>query len=188
MKTRIRNARHAAPLNDPSHTPVISPIRFGLAECSLGPILVAVSDKGVCAIMMGDDPDVLVRDLQDTFPRAELADHDPDFSRAMAKVIEFVEAPRLGLDLPLDIAGTAFQKRVWQALTEIPMGQTASYTEIAERIGAPTATRAVAQACAANPVAVVVPCHRVIRKNGGLSGYRWGVERKRKLLEKEAEP
>jgi AraC family transcriptional regulator of adaptative response/methylated-DNA-[protein]-cysteine methyltransferase len=161
-------------------------IRFAVGECSLGSILVARSEIGVCAILLGDDPDALVRILQDRFPRATLIGGDTEFERVVAQVVGFVEAPRLGLDLPLDVRGTAFQQRVWQALQEIPAGSTASYTEIAERIGSPRAVRAVAQACAANQLAVAIPCHRVVRNDGGLSGYRWGVERKRALLEREA--
>ena len=132
------------------------------------------------------DPAVLLRDLQDRFPRAELLGGDNDFEQQVAKVIGLVEAPKVGLDLPLDIRGTAFQQRVWQALRKIPAGMTASYTEIAQQIGAPRSVRAVAQACAANALAVAIPCHRVVRSDGGLSGYRWGVERKCALLEREA--
>jgi AraC family transcriptional regulator of adaptative response/methylated-DNA-[protein]-cysteine methyltransferase len=161
-------------------------IRFAIGECSLGSILVATSDRGVCAILLGDDPDELARDLQDRFPRANLIGGDAEFEELVAKVIGFVEAPGIGLDLPLDVRGTAFQQRVWQALREIPAGATASYADIATRIGSPNAVRAVAQACAANTLAVAIPCHRVVRNNGALSGYRWGVERKRALLEKEA--
>ena len=161
-------------------------IRFAVAECSLGSILVAASTVGVCAILLGDDPDALVRDLQDRFPKAELGGGDKAFEDWVARVIQFVEAPRLGLDLPLDIRGTAFQQRVWKALTEIPTGRTSSYREIAEKIGAPAAVRAVAMACAANALAVAIPCHRVVRHDGALSGYRWGVERKLALLEREA--
>lgn len=161
-------------------------IRFAVGECSLGSILVAVSERGVCAILMGDDPDELARDLQDRFPRASLIGGDGEFEDLIAKVVGFVEAPRLGLDLPLDLRGTAFQQRVWQALREIPVGETASYTEIARRIDSPKAVRGVAQACAANALALAIPCHRVVRHDGGLSGYRWGVERKRALLDREA--
>ena len=135
---------------------------------------------------MGDDPEVLARDLEDRFPEAMLIGGDAAFDRLVARVVELVEAPGAGLDLPLDLRGTAFQRRVWQALREIPAGGTASYTEIADRIGAPNAVRAVASACAANPLAVAVPCHRVVRSDGGLCGYRWGVERKRTLLQREA--
>ena len=161
-------------------------IRFAIGECSLGSILVARSELGVCAILLGDDPDTLARDLQDRFPRATLIGGDAEFEQLVAQVVGFVEAPGLGLDLPLDVQGTAFQQRVWQALQEIPAGSTASYTEIASRIGSPKAVRAVAQACAANALAVAIPCHRVVRNDGGLSGYRWGVERKRALLQREA--
>lgn len=161
-------------------------IRFAVGQCSLGAILVAQSNRGVCAILLGDDPDKLVRDLQDQFPRANLLGADHDFEQLIAQVVGFIEAPALGLDLPLDLRGTAFQERVWQALREIPVGCTASYAEIAQRIGAPTAYRAVAQACGANSLAVAIPCHRVVRADGNLSGYRWGVERKRQLLERES--
>lgn len=161
-------------------------IRFAIADCSLGALLVATSDRGVCAIQLGDDPAALARDLQDRFPRARLIGDDPDFERLTATIVGFVEAPRLGLDLPLDVRGTAFQQRVWQALRSIPAGETASYAEIAARIGAPASVRAVARACAANEIAVAIPCHRVVRRDGALSGYRWGVERKRTLLEREA--
>jgi len=161
-------------------------IRFAVGECSLGSILVAASPKGVCAILFGDDPDALVRDLQDRFPRAKLIGGDKDFERLVARVVAFVEAPAQHFDLPLDVRGTAFQQRVWQALRKIPRGSTASYSEIAKRIGHPRAVRAVAQACASNAIAVAIPCHRVVRIDGSLSGYRWGIERKRALLEREA--
>ena len=161
-------------------------IRFAIGECSLGSILVAQSERGVCAIMLGDDPNVLIRGLQDKFPRADFIGGDQDFEQLIARVVTFVEAPARDLDLPLDIRGTAFQQRVWQALREIPVGSRASYTEIARRIGAPKSIRAVARACAANALAVAIPCHRVVRNDGALSGYRWGIERKRVLLEREA--
>jgi O-6-methylguanine DNA methyltransferase len=161
-------------------------IRFAVGECSLGAILVAATDKGICAISLGDDPDQLLHDLQDRFPKGRLIGGDQDFEQWVAKVVGMVEAPALGLDLPLDVRGTAFQQRVWQALSEIPSGSTVSYTEIAKRVGAPKAVRAVAQACASNPVAVAIPCHRVVRNDGALSGYRWGVKRKRALLDREA--
>jgi AraC family transcriptional regulator of adaptative response/methylated-DNA-[protein]-cysteine methyltransferase len=161
-------------------------MRFAVGACSLGSILVAATDKGVCAIMLGDDPEALVRDLQDRFPKAQLLGGDADFEDVVTRVIGFVEAPARGLNLPLDVQGTAFQQRVWQALRAIPSGTTASYRDIAERIGAPQAVRAVAQACASNALAVAIPCHRVVRQDGALSGYRWGIERKRALLEREA--
>jgi AraC family transcriptional regulator, regulatory protein of adaptative response / methylated-DNA-[protein]-cysteine methyltransferase len=163
-----------------------STIRFAVGACSLGSILVASSDRGVCAILLGNDPSVLLRDFQDRFPRATLIGGDGTFEKIVAQVVGFVEAPQLGLDLPLDIRGTAFQQRVWQALRAIPAGATASYAEVARRIGTPKGARAVAQACGANPLAVAIPCHRVVRNDGTLSGYRWGIERKRALLAREA--
>jgi len=161
-------------------------LRFAIGESSLGSILLAHSERGVCAILLGDDPDELARDLQDRFPRAKLTGGNNEFEPLIAKVVAFVEAPRSGLELPLDIRGTPFQQRVWEALRKIPVGKTASYTAIAKRIGSPTSARAVAQACAANALAIAIPCHRVVRNDGGLSGYRWGVESKRVLLEREA--
>ncbi|MDB6023847.1 MAG: O-6-methylguanine methyltransferase [Verrucomicrobiales bacterium] len=160
-------------------------IRFAVGECSLGSILVASSEKGVCAILLGDDPQDLCKDVQNRFPRARLIGGDKKFERVVARVVGFIETPRLGLNLPLDVRGTAFQQRVWKALSEISVGTTANYTEIAKRIGLPKAVRAVAGACAANAIAVAIPCHRVVRTDGNLSGYRWGVERKRALLERE---
>jgi AraC family transcriptional regulator of adaptative response/methylated-DNA-[protein]-cysteine methyltransferase len=160
-------------------------IRFAVGECALGGILVASTGRGVCAILMGDDPDALVKDLQDRFPRATLVGADREYERVVAAVVGLVESPELGLALPLDVRGTAFQQRVWDALRKIPAGKTTSYAELAARIGAPKAVRAVAGACAANPIAVAIPCHRVVRTDGGLSGYRWGIERKRKLLARE---
>jgi len=161
-------------------------MRFAIGECWLGSILVAASEKGICAIFFGDDPEALARALQDRFPKAQLTGGDAEFEAWMAAVVGVVEAPGLSHHLPLDVRGTAFQQRVWNALIAIPPGSTATYSEIAAKIGAPTSTRAVAQACAANRLAVAIPCHRVVRTDGSLSGYRWGVERKRKLLEKEA--
>lgn len=160
-------------------------IDFAIGACSLGAILVASSAQGVCAVSLGDDPEALARELQDRFPRAALRGDDPRFAKLVATVVGLIEAPALGLELPLDIRGTAFQQRVWQALREIPPGQTASYADIAQRIGQPTATRAVARACATNHIAVLIPCHRVVRTDGALSGYRWGVERKQALLQLE---
>lgn len=160
-------------------------IRFAVGQCSLGSILVARSQRGICAILLGDEPDRLARELQDQFPKAELIGGDPDFEQWVAQVVGFIETPSIGLRLPLDVRGTVFQQRVWQALREIPPGATASYRQIAERIGAPKAVRAVAQACASNHIAVAIPCHRVVRHDGTLSGYRWGVERKRELLQRE---
>ena len=160
-------------------------IRFAIDQCSLGAILVAQSQRGICAIFLDDDPDVLVRELQDRFPNAQLINGDVDVKQLMAPVVGFVEAPSVGLNLPLDAQGTAFQERVWQALTDIPPGTTVNYTQIAELIGMPKAVRAVAGACGANRVAVAIPCHRVVRRDGGISGYRWDVDRKRELLRRE---
>jgi AraC family transcriptional regulator of adaptative response/methylated-DNA-[protein]-cysteine methyltransferase len=160
-------------------------IHFAVGQSSLGAILVAQSRQGICAILLGDDPDLLVRDLQDKFPKAELIGGDAIFEQLVSKVVGFVEDPCLGLNLPLDIRGTAFQERVWKTLREIPAGVVVSYSQIAERIGSPKAVRAVAQACGANSIAVAIPCHRVVRQDGDISGYRWGVERKRELLKRE---
>jgi AraC family transcriptional regulator of adaptative response/methylated-DNA-[protein]-cysteine methyltransferase len=160
-------------------------IRFAVGQCSLGAILVAQSQRGICAILLGDDPESLVQDLEDQFPKARLIGGDAGFEQLVAQVVGFIEAPSLGLNLPLDVQGTAFQERVWQALREIPPGATVSYAQVAARIGQPKATRAVAQACGANHLAVAIPCHRVIRRGGELSGYRWGVDRKRELLTRE---
>jgi AraC family transcriptional regulator, regulatory protein of adaptative response / methylated-DNA-[protein]-cysteine methyltransferase len=161
-------------------------IKFAVGQTSLGAILVASSTKGVASILLGDDPDELVRSLQDRFPNAHLIGANRDYEALVARVVGFVEAPDIGLDLPLDVRGTAFQHRVWRALQEIPIGETVSYTAIARRIGSPKAARAVADACAANTVAIAIPCHRVLRHDGSLSGYAWGVERRRLLLEREA--
>src|SRR5438309_63764 len=160
-------------------------IRFAVGETSLGAILVASSKKGVASILLGDDPNQLVRELQDRFPKANLIGADRAYEALVARVVGFIEAPRQGLDLPLDIRGTAFQQRVWRALQDIPVGRTVSYAELARRIGTPKAIRAVAGACAANNIAVAIPCHRVVRNDGSLSGYAWGVDRKRALIAKE---
>lgn len=160
-------------------------IRFAVGDCSLGVILVAATEKGVCAIEFGEAPDALLRDFQARFDQAELIGGDPDFEQLVARVVGLIEAPGNNIELPLDIRGTVFQQQVWQALRDVPVGETVSYAAIAARIGRPAAVRAVAGACAANPLAVAIPCHRVVRTDGGLSGYRWGVERKRALLERE---
>ncbi len=159
-------------------------IRFAVGQTTLGSIVIGQSKRGICAILLGDDPEDLVRDLQDRFPRANLIGGDSSFETLVAKVVGLIEAPSIGLDLPLDIRGTAFRQRVWQVLRELPFGSRASYADIADKVGLPRAVRAVAQACAANALAVAIPCHRVVRSDGNLSGYRWGVERKRKLLER----
>lgn len=158
---------------------------FAVGQCKLGHILVAESARGICAILLGDDPDALVQSLQQRFPHAALQGADAEFELRIATIVGFVDAPETGLNLPLDIRGTAFQQRVWQALRDIPLGSTASYSQIAEKIGAPKAVRAVAGACAANWLAVAIPCHRVVKNDGQLSGYRWGVERKKALLDQE---
>jgi AraC family transcriptional regulator, regulatory protein of adaptative response / methylated-DNA-[protein]-cysteine methyltransferase len=161
-------------------------IKFAIGESSLGLVLIAASDKGVCATFFGDDAEGLARDLKRQFPRAQLVGDDSAFAQITAKVIRFVEDPRRDLDLPLDIRGTAFQRRVWEALRRIPVGRTATYAEIAKAIGAPKSVRAVGRACGSNPISLAIPCHRVVGSNGSLTGYRGGVERKRALLAKEA--
>ncbi len=160
-------------------------IRFGVGETSLGSVLVAATAKGVCALFLGHDPDALVRELEDRFPRATLAPGDAAFDGWVAAVVGLVEKPATACELPLDVRGTAFQVRVWEALRAIPPGTTATYTEIAARIGRPAAVRAVGAACGANPVSVIVPCHRVVRADESLAGYRWGIERKAELLKRE---
>src|SRR6266699_3775206 len=161
-------------------------VRFAVGKCSLGSILVARSDKGICAILLGDHAESLERDLRRRFPQAPLAGRDADTEALLAKVARVVENPHLVVDFPLDVRGTIFQRRVWQMLRTIPAGSTVSYAEVARRIGAPRSVRAVAQACGANALAVAVPCHRVVRSDGTPSGYRWGADRKRALLEREA--
>ena len=161
-------------------------IRFAIGQCSLGAILVAQSELGLCAISLGDDPNTLARELQDRFPQAELVGDDREFCELVARVVGYIEAPKTGLDLPLDIRGTAFQKRVWEALLTIPPGEKLSYSQLAQKLGQPRAVRAVAGACAANTLAVAIPCHRVVKNDGAVSGYRWGVERKLALLDREA--
>ncbi|WP_238925793.1 bifunctional transcriptional activator/DNA repair enzyme AdaA [Achromobacter xylosoxidans] len=161
-------------------------IRFAVGQCALGALLVAASDTGICEIALHEDPEQLVRNLQDRFKAARLIGADREFEQWMAAVVGFVENPALGLHLPLDVRGTAFQRRVWEALREIPVGTTATYTDIAERIGSPRSVRAVARACATNNIALAIPCHRVVRTDGSLAGYRWGIERKRELIEREA--
>jgi AraC family transcriptional regulator of adaptative response/methylated-DNA-[protein]-cysteine methyltransferase len=161
-------------------------IHFAIGECSLGSVLVATSDRGVCAVLLGDDPNQLARDLQDQFPKAELIGNESGYEELVAKVVGLIQKPGLAFDLPLDIRGTVFQKKVWDALRRIPVGTTVSYADIAKQIGMPKAMRAVAQACGSNSIAVAIPCHRVVRSDGALSGYRWGVERKQELLNREA--
>lgn len=161
-------------------------IRFAVAQCSLGALLVAASSTGICEIALDEDPDRLVKNLQDRFKAAKLIGADPRFESWVADVVGFVEDPARGLDLPLDVRGTAFQRKVWEALCEIPLGETATYAQVAERIGTPGAVRAVARACATNNIALAIPCHRVVRTDGSLAGYRWGIDRKRELIAREA--
>jgi AraC family transcriptional regulator of adaptative response/methylated-DNA-[protein]-cysteine methyltransferase len=162
-------------------------IRFAVGTCGLGEILVAASTHGICAVDLGDDADALMRNFQDRFAQAELIPGDAAFGQIVARVVALVEAGSDAADLPLDIRGTAFQHRVWTALRAIPPAARTSYAELAARIGTPKSVRAVASACAANRIAVLIPCHRVVRGDGALSGYRWGVDRKRTLLEREAQ-
>jgi AraC family transcriptional regulator of adaptative response/methylated-DNA-[protein]-cysteine methyltransferase len=186
MNVSTKNAQLAAAAENDSRWAANEEIRFAIGECSLGSFLVAQSKRGICAILLGDDPDRLARDLQDRFPGANLIEGSDELEQLVCKIAGLVEAPASGLDVPLDVRGTAFQERVWQALRAVPPGETASYTDIANRIGLPGSAKEVAEACAANALAVAIPCHRVVRKNGALSGYRWGVNRKRALLKKEA--
>lgn len=182
----FRACKRCKPNLTPAPGEAVATIRFALGECALGSVLVATSDKGICAIFLGEDADLLKDDLHARFPRHPIAAGGGETDRMLAKVIGLMEAPAAGLDAPLDIKGTAFQRRVWQALREIPPGATESYAAVAARIGSPRAVRAVAQACAGNNIAVAIPCHRVVRSDGALSGYRWGVARKRALLAREA--
>jgi AraC family transcriptional regulator of adaptative response/methylated-DNA-[protein]-cysteine methyltransferase len=162
-------------------------IRFAIAQCYLGWVLVAATDRGICAIDLGNTSEFLVDRLRARFPKGEFVEGDPEFAQWTARILAFLDAPHGSLDIPLDIMGTAFQRRVWMALREVAPGSTVSYGEIAARIGNPKAARAVAQACASNQLAVAVPCHRIVRSDGQIGGYRWGRERKRRLLEREAE-
>lgn len=161
-------------------------IRHAVGWSTLGAVLVAASERGVCAILLGEDPALLIADLHTRFPKALHAPADAAFDRWVAQVVAHVDAPGEALALPLDIRGTAFQRRVWQVLRSIPVGSTLSYAEVAARLGSPSASRAVAGACAANALAVAIPCHRVVAASGALSGYRWGTQRKRDLLAREA--
>jgi AraC family transcriptional regulator of adaptative response/methylated-DNA-[protein]-cysteine methyltransferase len=162
-------------------------IHFAIRPSYLGWVLIAATERGICAIEFGETAEILRERLRAGFPKAELQEGDPEFDTAVARVLEFLGAPLHGLDLPLDIQGTAFQRRVWLALQVIPAGSTESYAEIAARLGSPKAARAVAQACAANRLAVAIPCHRAVRSDGSLGGYRWGAQRKRSLLQREVD-
>ena len=184
----VTTATHASTTTAAAHVTRVQAreIRFGIGRSSLGLVLVALGEHGVCAILLGDTASTLQLELQERFPQAQLIDDGDALAISVAKVVAMVETPGTAFDLPLDIGGTDFQQRVWQALLAIRVGETTSYAELAQRIGAAGSARAVAQACAANALAVAIPCHRVIAADGALSGYRWGVERKRALLEREA--
>jgi AraC family transcriptional regulator, regulatory protein of adaptative response / methylated-DNA-[protein]-cysteine methyltransferase len=162
-------------------------LHYAIGQCSLGSVLVAGGERGICAVLLGDDPESLTGELEKRFPHTALLRRDQELAQYLSQVVGLVEVPARPLDLLIDLRGSTFQQRVWQALREIPVGTTTTYTEVATRIGAPRAVRAVARACATNPLALVVPCHRVIGKSGGLTGYRWGLERKRMLLERESQ-
>jgi AraC family transcriptional regulator of adaptative response/methylated-DNA-[protein]-cysteine methyltransferase len=161
-------------------------IHYKTGKCAFGFILIAYSEKGICAILIHNDDMPLIADLQKRFPKATLIEDESDYKHWLAQMIDFITSPKKGLKLPLDIRGTEFQQRVWQILQTIPLGTTASYTDIATQLGDPKAVRAIARACAANPIALLVPCHRVVRRDGGISGYRWGVDNKRTLIAREA--
>lgn len=160
-------------------------IKYAIDHCSLGSILIARSNQGITAVMLDDDADILKNNLLLSFSHAELNENDVLLADYFKKIIQFIETPHHKLTLPIDIEGTVFQKKVWKALQKIPLGQTASYADIAKQVGSPNAVRAVGSACGANPVAIVIPCHRVVKSDGSLSGYRWGVERKRILIQRE---
>jgi len=170
----------------PAITRQLAELHYAIGHCSLGSVLVARGEQGVCAVLLGDDPESISRELESRFPDTTLLRRDEALAQYLAQVVGVIEAPGRPLDLLLDLRGTSFQLQVWQALREIPAGTTSTYSKVASRIGAPKAVRAVARACATNPLALVVPCHRVIGKDSGLTGYRWGLERKRILLERES--
>lgn len=179
---------HRAITTPQKSTRTTETIHWATGRCSLGLAFVAATDAGVCAIMLGDEPAALVTDLQRRFPKAKLVQADREFDATVTKVVALADRPQSKIDFALDLRGTAFQIRVWQKLREIPCGETATYSELARRIGHPRATRAVARACAENKIAIIIPCHRVIGRDGSLTGYRWGVARKAKLLEAERRP
>jgi AraC family transcriptional regulator of adaptative response/methylated-DNA-[protein]-cysteine methyltransferase len=186
MNALMTEPKATNPANPDRRSRIDSWIRFAIGKASLGSVLVAASAKGVCAILMGDDPDALRRDLRDRFPDVQPVTDEAGLEDMVGKVVDFIEAPGTALDLKLDMRGTEFERRVWQALGEIPVGSTATYGEIARRLGAPATAQDVAAACAANALAVAIPCHRVVKADGSVSGYRWGVRRKRALLSREA--
>ncbi len=174
-----------SPLSVIARDSSVAAVRYAIGESSLGSVLVAASDRGICVVFLGDDDDALIAELQKNFPHAELADDDSEFRKMLKAVIHVIEHPETPFTVPLDIHGTDFQKSVWKELRKIPAGKTATYSDIAARIGKPLAVRAVATACASNQIAVLIPCHRVVGKDGGMAGYRWGVPRKKAILEKE---
>src|SRR4051794_11155463 len=173
-------------MSAPAITRQPAELHYAIGHCSLGSVLIARGERGVCAVLLGDDPESVTSELEKRFPQAALLPRDQELAQYLSQVVGLIEAPGRPLDLLLDLRGSTFQQRVWQALREIPTGTTTTYSEVASRIGAPKAVRAVARACATNPLALLVPCHRVIGKDGDLSGYRWGVERKRMLLARES--
>lgn len=179
MKSASNTSKH-----EPSANPEV--IRFTIGSCSLGFLLVASSKKGICCITLGDDPGPLVADLKKRFKNLNVVEDDEALKEFLTQVIGFVETPRIGLDLPLDVRGTEFQQRVWRALLKIPLGTTTSYSSVAHMIGSPNSVRAVAGACGANSISLAIPCHRVVRSDGQISGYRWGIERKHALLARES--
>jgi AraC family transcriptional regulator of adaptative response/methylated-DNA-[protein]-cysteine methyltransferase len=172
--------RHATPAV-PNH------VRSAAATCWLGWVRIGATPAGLCALLLGDDDDTLLAELRQRFPRATIAAASPAVQGWAAQIAAWLDDPRAELPLPLDVHGTPFQRRVWDVLRTLPPGQTVGYGELAHRLGMPRAARAVAQACAANPLAVVIPCHRVVSANGSLRGYRWGLARKQALLQREAE-
>lgn len=192
MSAEIHDIREYLPGSPRAATDAAAPvsadrIQYAVGQCSLGRLLVAESVKGLCAILLGDDEAALIADLRGRFPHAVIAAAVDDMPDVLAAVVQLIETPGTRINITLDPRGTSFQRRVWQALRDIPTGKTMSYADVARRIGAPGSARPVAQACAANPLAVAIPCHRVVRNDGGLSGYRWGVDRKRELLAREKE-
>lgn len=160
-------------------------IRYAITSCSLGSLLVAATERGICMIELADDAESLEQTAQERFPKAELNADDPAFTQLVCQTVEIIESSASPSAIPLDLRGTAFQRRVWEALRCLPLGTTTTYSELAKQIGQPTAARAVASACAANPIAILIPCHRVLRKDGKISGYRWGRDRKVRILERE---
>jgi methylated-DNA-[protein]-cysteine S-methyltransferase/AraC family transcriptional regulator of adaptative response/methylated-DNA-[protein]-cysteine methyltransferase len=183
--TIAKNVLRATPQAKATTTPV-DILSYAVADCTLGKVLIARSAEGVCAILLGDDAEELAADLAARFPQAALVPSEVAVNDDLAKVLRYLERPAEGLHLALDMRGTPFQRRVWEKLRAISAGRTVSYMELARWISPLANPRAVARACAANPIALAIPCHRVVRSNGDLAGYRWGIERKRELIRKEA--